>query len=105
MPGPATPEEALDWMREAMGTGRYITHAHFDRRCRERGFSIFDARRVVETCTACDSFTPERIFAGGTAWRVTGLDTDGDVAMLGVEAFRDNLGRRVLLVTIMDGGR
>jgi hypothetical protein len=48
---------------------------------------------------------PERIFAGGTAWRVTGLDTDGNVAMVGVEAFRDNLGRRVLLVTIMDGGR
>jgi hypothetical protein len=33
------------------------------------------------------------------------LDTDGEVALVGVEAFMDNLGRRVLIVTIMDGGR
>ena len=38
----------------------------------------------------------------GTAWRVFGRDSDGDPAALGVEAFLDNLGRRILLITIME---
>jgi len=42
------------------------------------------------------------ILAGGTAWRVFGRDSDGDPAALGVEAFLDNLGRRILLITIME---
>jgi hypothetical protein len=103
MPGPTTAEEALAWIKEAMAAKRYITHQHFDKRRQERRFSIFDAHRVVETATACESYDAPRTFAGGTAWRVTGTDLKEAEAMVGVEAFKDHLGRRVLLVTIMDG--
>jgi hypothetical protein len=40
--------------------------------------------------------------ADGTCWRVTGTALDGTGAKIGVEAFRDHLGRQVILITIMD---
>lgn len=101
MPGPGTETEALAWIQEAMAAARYIAHPHFDKRCRERQFTIFDARRIVATATACEAYSAPRIFADGTCWRLTGTDTDERVAQIGVEAFKDYLGRRVLLLTIM----
>ncbi len=104
MPGPTTPEEALLWVKEAMNTGNYRNHPHFDRRCRERGATVLDAKRIVATATSCVGYEAVRLFEDGTAWRIEGTDTDGAAAQLGVEAFRDHLGRKVLLITIVDGG-
>ena len=101
MPGPGTETEALAWIMEAMEAGRYIAHPHFDKRCRERQFTVFDAKRIVATATVCTAYVAARTFAGGTSWRLTGIDTDDREAQIGVEAFVDHLGRRVLLLTIM----
>ena len=80
----------------------YIPDPHFEKRCRQRRFSVFDAKRIAATATTCAPYGEAEILAGGTAWRVLGRDSDGDPAALGVEAFLDNLGRRVLLITIME---
>jgi hypothetical protein len=102
MAGPKTAQDALVWVKEAMAAGRYIPDPHFEKRCRQRRYSIFDAKRIAATATRCASYSEATILAGGTAWRVVGTDSDGDPAALGVEAFVDNLGRRVLLITIME---
>lgn len=101
--GPLTEPEALEWVKDAMNSSRYWTHPHFEKRCRERGSTIFDARKVIETATECKKYDAPRSHAGGTSWRLIGLDVDGVKTMVGVEAFKDYLGRRVLLITIMDG--
>ena len=85
-----------------MTAGRYIPDVHFERRCRQRRYSIFDAKRIVATSTACEPYPEAPILAGGTGWRVLGQDTDGERAALGVEAFRDSFGRQVILITIME---
>jgi hypothetical protein len=102
MPGPATSKEALVWIREAMVAKRYLVDPHFQKRCRQRGFSVFDAKRIVATATACVPYQGGPALAGGTSWRVTGQAADESVASVGVEAFRDHLGNRVILITIMD---
>jgi hypothetical protein len=43
--------------------------------------------------------------AGGTTWRVWGLDFDGIATGIGVETFADHLGRRVLLITLLGGSK
>ena len=84
-----------------MAAGRYIPDPHFEKRCRQRRFSIFDAKNIAATATVCSPYPEAEILAGGTCWRVLGKDSDGDVAALGVEAFRDSFGRQVLLITII----
>jgi hypothetical protein len=102
MPGPKTPSDALVWVREAMAAGRYIPDPHFEKRCRQRHYSIFDAKRIAATARTCESYPEAKLLANGTSWRVLGQDSNGDMAALGVEAFLDNFGRQVLLITIME---
>jgi hypothetical protein len=102
MPGPKTPQDALVWVKDATAEGRYIPDPHFEKRCRQRHFSVFDVKHIAATATTCVPYLEAKILAGGTAWRVFGRDSDGDPAALGVEAFLDNLGRRILLITIME---
>ena len=85
-----------------MAAGRYIPDPHFYKQCKKRGFTTFDAKRIVATATKCEPYGAEILVANGTAWRITGTDTDGSEAKLGVEAFEDHLGQRVILITIMD---
>ncbi|MDX2092984.1 MAG: hypothetical protein SFX73_34385 [Kofleriaceae bacterium] len=103
MPGPKTPAEALPWIQDAMSCGRYILDAHFQKRVQERRFSLHDAKKVVATATACIPYADGPVLAGGTTWRVVGTDLDGATAQLGVEAYKDHLGKWVIVVTIMDG--
>jgi len=84
-----------------MAAGRYIPDPHFDKRCRERCYSIFDAKRIAVTAKTCEPYEA-KILANGTCWRVFGQDSNGDKAALGVEAFLDSFGRQVPLITIMD---
>jgi len=102
MPGPATSVEALAWIQEAVSTGRYLVDPHFRKRCAQRKFTVFDAKRIIGTASVCEPYEADRVLAGGTSWRLTGTATDGSVAKVGVEAFRDHLGKRVILITIMD---
>ena len=84
------------------GCEPYILDVHFDKRCRERRYSIFDAKRIAVTAKTCEPYPEAKLLADGTSWRVFGQDRDGEMAALGVEAFLDNFGRQVLLITIMD---
>jgi hypothetical protein len=38
---------------------------------------------------------------GGTSWRITGPDYDGDPLRVGMETYEDHLGKKVLLVTVL----
>lgn len=51
----------------------------------------------------CEPCEDGPLLAGGTPWRLTGTALDGSVAKVGVEAYRDHLGRQIVLITIMDG--
>ena len=102
MPGPKTPSDALAWVREAMAAGRYIPDPHFEKRCRQRHYSIFDAKRIAARAKTCAPYPEAKLLANGTSWRVLGQDSNGDMAALGVEAFLDSFGRQVLLITIME---
>ena len=102
MPGPHSSKEALPWIQEAMAAGRYFPDPHFEKRCRERGFTVHHAKRVIKTATSCTPYPTQPLRAGGTAWTVKGTDLDGQMTEVGVEACRDHLGRRVILVTVRD---
>lgn len=98
--GPTTSAEALAWAQEAMRAHRYLSDPHFDGRCRQRQLSVRDARSAILGATRCIPYADHTPLAGGTCWRILGPDTDGEETGVGVEAFLDHLGRRVLLVTI-----
>jgi len=64
---------------------------------------VNDAKKIIATATSCAEYLGATILAGGTPWRVTGTALDGTTAKLGVEAYKDHLGKQVILITIMDG--
>lgn len=105
MAGPADGDEALRWIREAIVAvpPRYIVDGHFCKRQRTRKFSLADAKKVIATATSCVPYVGQTLLAGGTAWRVTGVALDGETAKVGVEAYRDHLGKWIILITVMDG--
>ncbi len=103
MPGPTNAPDALSWIQEAVTASRYIVDPHFEKRARVRRFSVFDAKKIIATASVCEPYPDGVPLAGGTSWRVTGLALDGTAAKVGVEAYRDHLGRQIILITIMDG--
>lgn len=99
--GPTNESEALLWAQEAICAGRYIIDAHFSRRCLQRKVSFADAKRAILKATNCQSYVPNRSsLAGGTSWRITGPDYEEQDTSVGIEAFQDHLGRRIILITI-----
>ncbi len=103
MPGPSSAAEALPWIQDAIAANRYIVDAHFTKRAKLRSFSVFDARKIIATALSCERYLDGTPLARGTCWRVTGTALDGSVARLGVEAYKDHLGKQIILITIMDG--
>lgn len=97
--GPTTPEEALAWAQEALAAGRYIIDPHFTDRCRQRRITLRDARHAILHATQSAPYNREPL-AGGTCWRLWGLDLGGEDTAVGFEAFQDHLGRRLLLMTV-----
>ena len=87
VPGPKTAAEALVWVQEAFAAARYIVDPHFQKRCLQRGYSIFDAKKIASTATYCEAYDDGTPLAGGTYWRVSGTALDGTEAKLGVEAY------------------
>src|SRR5688500_624842 len=56
MAGPTDPRFALVWVADALDQGRYLTTRHFELRCAQRQYSIFDAKKVVQTATRCEPY-------------------------------------------------
>lgn len=103
MPGPKNAAEALAWIQEAIVKNRYIVDSHFVDQALARSYGINDAKKVIATATACSPYPDGPNLAGGTGWRVVGIALDGSTAKVGVEAYKDHLGRWAILITIMDG--
>jgi hypothetical protein len=100
--GPEDPAEALAWIQEAVAEGRYAVHEpHFSFRCAERKVALADWKKAIRDARSCVSHPERTPTCGGTNWRVTGPDTEGDDLMIGVERYQDHLGRRALLITVM----
>jgi hypothetical protein len=100
--GPTTPAEALTWIQEAVAGGRYLVlEPHFSRRCQQRGVTLPDWKRAIRLARACVQYGGRVATCGGTNWRVTGPDIEGDDLTIGVEAFRDQVGKRALLITVL----
>jgi hypothetical protein len=68
-------------------------------RCRERDVSIWELKRAIGRAEKCGHYDGREPTAGGTNWRVFGSLKDGAELTVGVEAFRDHLGRRALIIT------
>jgi hypothetical protein len=100
--GPTTPDEALAWAKECMTSGLYYLDPHCEKRMAKRRITIWDIKRVVATSTTCEAYPGwQPLNDGGTSWRLTGTDSAGEDTKVGFEAFRNHLGKRVLLVTVM----
>lgn len=102
MPGPKSAAEALVWIQTAVARGKYIVDAHLLKRARQRNFSVNDVKKIIATATGCVSYRDGVNLAGGTCWRVTGTDLDGNPGKVGVEAYKDHLGKWALLITVME---
>jgi hypothetical protein len=99
--GPVAAAEALVWIKDAMSSGRYILDTHYiQKRGRARSVPLVDLKRAIATATKCVKYEGRLPQAGGTNWRVVGTDTDGEETTVGVEAFEDHLGRRIIVVTV-----
>lgn len=103
MPGPKSAADALVWIQTAVAQNKYILDSHLVRRLRQRGYSVLDVKKIIATATACVAYAGGPNLAGGTGWRVTGTDLDGDPGKVGVEAYKDHLGKWALLITVMEG--
>src|SRR6185312_10945512 len=100
MAGPATPAEAADWAREAIATGRYWLVQHAENRMASRRLSLADIKNVLLRSTGCSPYEEGKISRGGACWRIAGQDLDGDQASIGVELYRDHLGKACLVITV-----
>jgi hypothetical protein len=86
-----------------MAGSHYNYDPHVPRRLRERGMrgSLQHVKKVIVTATRCDPYEPDDgPKVGGTSWRVTGTNLDGEETTVGVEAYYDTGTRRVLFVTV-----
>ncbi len=98
---PVDAATALAWIQEATLNGRYVVDGHFLMRSRQRRISLQDAKHAIFHATKCAEYHAQQPpLAGGTSWRVTGPDLDGQATSIGIEAFVDHLGRRTLLITV-----
>jgi hypothetical protein len=98
---PTAAAEALQWTKEAMAAGRYLVDPHIRKRMAQRAILWRSLWYALKNATVCKPYAPdEGAHVGGTSWRVTGVDHEGDEINVGVETFVDHLGRRVLLLTI-----
>jgi len=71
------------------------------KRLRERNISERSIWYAIRNATTCIAYVPDRTpLAGGTCWRITGPDAEGEVTWVGVETFVDHLGRRLLVITV-----
>jgi hypothetical protein len=100
---PTDPTDALLWAQEAIASNprRCLVDTHAYNRLRQRHISDRSLWAAIRNATSCVLYVPERgPLAGGTSWRITGPDDDGEATSVGVETFVDHLGRRLLVITV-----
>ena len=91
-----------------MKAKRYIVAtSHMAQRTGQRGIGLDDVLNAVEKASACDPY-PAMQEHGGTCWRVAGPALDetpkkkATVISVGIEAFEDERGEMVVLVTVFN---
>jgi len=98
---PTSAADALIWAKEAMIAGRYLVDPHVRKRMVQRAVEWRSLWYAIKNATTCLRYTPDsEARLGGTSWRIIGPDHEGEEIAVGVEAFADHLGRRVLLLTV-----
>lgn len=100
---PRTAAEALAWAQEAMTSKprRYLLDTHVYLRMHDRNISDRSIWYAIRNATNCVPYAPERgQLTDGTAWRITGPDDEGEETSVGVETFVDQLGRRLMIITV-----
>jgi hypothetical protein len=98
---PTDPADVVGWVNDAVQNGRHLIDGHYYKRCDQRGLPVQVWKRVLRTMASCASYTPERgPLAGGTSWRITGQDFEGEETAIGIETFADHLGRRAIIITV-----
>jgi hypothetical protein len=100
---PTTPEDALRWAKEAIAAKprRFLLDTHVYVRMAQRDISERSIWHALNNAHTCVAFVPDRPpLTSGTSWRITGPDHEGDETSVGVEAFTDHLGRRLLIITV-----
>ena len=56
---------------------------------------------AIKNAASCIAYTPDDgQLTSGTAWRITGPDHDGEDTSVGVECFVDQMGKRLLILTV-----
>ena len=74
---------------------------HFYDRLAERRIDVQDVFNAVENAASCTTYAQGVPQNGGTCWRVSGTNIDGDRDVaVGVEAFLDKKRRRCVLCTV-----
>lgn len=80
---------------------RYIVDTHVYVRLNQRNMTDRSIWYAIKNATACEAYVPSRpSLTDGTSWRITGPDHDGEVTSVGVETFIDQLGQRLLIITV-----
>ena len=95
-----TPTEALVAARKAVENRRFFISDHAALRSGQRKITVFDMKHVVHTATDCTPYPDGIPRAGGTCWRLSGTDLDGDDATLGIELVHDHLGNCAVVITV-----
>lgn len=100
MAGPQTEEEAILGAQDAIRRGRYWVTDHWNDRSEERRITLDDMKHLINNPTSCVEYKDGRVTTGGTCWRLTGLDLDGNSSSIGIEICRDHLGNQLVAITI-----
>lgn len=103
MPGPNAIAEVKKWTVDSIVYGLYTPSVHFKQRCVERRTTMADVHYVLSKCRRIEPY-PGMSRNGGTCWRITGFNTDGDREIsIGIEAFVDQENnQRIILCTVME---
>jgi len=86
---------------EVVGQGQEIPTAHFLDQLQARSVSMLDVRYALAHPSRIEEY-PGMPQHGGSCWRAHGHDVDNTIEVaVGVELFRDDAGRQVVLCTVL----
>lgn len=87
---------------EAMLEGRYVPSVHFRDRIKERNIDLPGIQCAIARCTV-EPYSVGTPSNGGTTWRASGLDPDGErVLVIGLEAYEQDGEEWVILCTAFE---
>lgn len=94
MPGPASPQEAMQWIREVLLQGSFVRSRHFQTRLRERGIAFYDVCAAIGRVQRVEPYPDFFPRSGGTSWRFFGRNAKGDMTATEepMKKFKDEAG-------------